>query len=275
MIITPERFPRYLVLAVAVLLYGLTLAFIALRLATPFDGTRIDLRAPNLEPGTVIVQPMVPEQGALQPGDQVVGVEEKSIADWTNSLFDPAARSPAWRVDQTVTYTIIRGTGTLDIPVKLGHYALDTVWQDGLAILLFVIILQGEAIWLFASKPDERLAQLLFLAGCATVTFSILFYLGMDVASFLNSKWLWLYYRLVSYGMGALVCSLMMHFALILPRLHTGPRINHWLLFFIYVIPDVLWTIYIASLYRRNILEWLRQWEPAGWSRSVVSSALW
>lgn len=255
------RLPRYSALGTAVLLYALAFVFIGLRLTSPSDGARLWLNTQNPVSGAVAVTPLVLRPGGLQMNDPVIAVGRKPLTEWASAVLDTTATSPQWIFNQVVSYTVMRGTQTLDVPVKLGVYPLGIILRENALVVVFLVTLQAGAAWLFYHRPDEHTTQTLFLAACALVTFSVCWFFGMDIAALVNFKGLWLYFRATTFVMIMLMCAALLHFALLLPRMRTPYRIDRWLIALIYIAPYPIFALFLALTYEPNRLEWLRHWE--------------
>jgi len=252
---------RSIVVIIATCLYALAGIFVVLRLTTPSDGTRLALRTQNAPPDAINLILLADQPGGLQPDDHVIRIAGRSITEWAAAIFSRDSLAPQWRFNDTIIYTVRRDGQTLDVPVQVGHFPIGILLRDNLAIVLLVIVLQEEAAWIFASRPDARVTQTIFVAACAMSTFSVCYFLGMDVAGFVNARGLWLYYRLLTFVMMMIIGSTLLHFALILPRVYGEYRLDKRLTRFIYFAPYPLYALYLALTYQSQTLEWLRQWE--------------
>src|SRR5438552_2104733 len=66
-------------LAVALAILALGGAFVALCLAGPSDGARVESEQPAWRTDGVVVTPLGPRTGGLRPGDVVVAVDGRSL----------------------------------------------------------------------------------------------------------------------------------------------------------------------------------------------------
>lgn len=262
---TLDRRIRYAVLIAAAGMHVLTLIFFVGRLSTPSDGAQLWLRTQNTIPNVIAITPLIEQADGLQVNDRVSVVDGQPVTYWADMIFDPASVQPPWNFNQTVIYTVIRDNQSLEIAVKLREYPLGRILRENLGIILFLVTVQAGAAWVFIKRPDERTTQTLFLAACAVVTFSLCWFLGMDLAAFIKVKWLWLYYRLITIVLVTLMCSALLHFALLIPQLNIGRGVQRQLVWLIYAAPYGYYVLYVLLVYTPDKLEWLRRWELSWW----------
>lgn len=261
-----QRHIRYAVLAVSAVMYLLTVVLVLWRLAVPSDAARMGFQTPSTS-DAVTVTPLVEQPGGLQPGDLVVAVAGKPIPYWADAIFNFSPTQPGWNFHQTVLYSVIRFGQVVEVPVTLERYPLASIVRDNWLTIAFLIGLQIGAVGLFSRRPDEQPAQILFLAACAMVTFCVSYFIGADLAAFVNAKALWLYYRLVTILVFIQMISALLHFALLLPRLYARHVLDRRLTGLIYGTPYLFYAVYllVTNLASGSTLKWLRVWENAGW----------
>lgn len=252
---------RHLVPVIVGVLYGLALSFAALRLAIPSDGTRLTLRAHPDAPGSVMVSPVTARAHGLRAGDYVIRADGDDLGEWSLRLLSLEPASPNWQFGQTVTYTVRRGDAMLDIAVPLGLFPLIPVFWDNLAIILFLLVLQVEAAWIWWQRRDQRAPQLLLIAVSSFGAFSLCWYFGTDVPTLVNAPWLILGYRLITFLILMLMCGAILHFALVLPRRRDQPPLPFRLVAGIYSVPILCFPLLLTLLYHPIPAEWLRRWE--------------
>ncbi len=257
----PRVTARTLLLLTLLLLYAVTLGYIALRLSFPSDGARLAFQAHADYGDSVSLSPLRAGETALRPGDYVLRVDGHAISTNLRQIFDPTNASPGWQLGQTVNYTVIRGGSMLDLRVALNLFPLGAVLRENLAVLVVLIFLQGEAAWIWSRRRDERAPQVLLLAVSAFCMFSVCWYLGSDIPMLVNAPWLILGYRGLTFTLLMVMCSAILHFSLILPRRNEQPPLPIYLIPAIYLTPFVVFPVLMALLYSPSITELMRRWE--------------
>src|SRR5262245_63565990 len=105
----PSKRTRLAVLLASAAMVALGVAFVALHLATPSDGARLDPGQQGAwRANGVAVTPLRAQPGGLRTGDVVVAVGGRSLEAWAQALLDPTLPRPQWHLGQTVTYTVVR-----------------------------------------------------------------------------------------------------------------------------------------------------------------------
>ena len=178
-----DRLICYAVIAAAVVLYVLTLVLAGWRLAIPSDGARFGLQTSNSAPDTVTITWTLSQQEDLQNADRVIAVAGQSVTAWAKAALRRDATQPDWTFSQLVTYTIIRDGEILDVPVILGKHPIEQILLKNIPTVMLLIGVQIAAGWILACRPYERGAQTLFLAAAALVTFSLCWFLYMDIST--------------------------------------------------------------------------------------------
>ena len=135
----PER-ARLSILLASALMVALGVAFVWLQITTPSDGARLDPGQPAWRSNGVVVTPLREQSGGLRAGDVVVAVDSVSMKTWTQALLDPTVSRPHWRFGQTVTYSVLRDGTPVDVPVTLGSYPLNAIWQEDWSTIVFALV---------------------------------------------------------------------------------------------------------------------------------------
>ena len=131
---------RLSILLAASIMVALGAAFVWLQVAAPSDGARLAPGQPVWRSDGIVVTPLREQPGGLRAGDIVVAVDGVSIESWAQALADPTVARPQWRFGQTITYSVLRDGTTLDVPVTLGAYPLDAIWQEGWSTIVFALV---------------------------------------------------------------------------------------------------------------------------------------
>lgn len=256
---------RRLTVGITLLMYAGAVLFLTLRMTLPSDGTRLWIHPEEVQPSPVSAVPLSVLPTNLRVTDKVIGVEGKPIVQWANALLAPAMPSPTWYFGQTIIYTVVRENRIVDIPVTLQRYPLMELVRENLLTILVLVAIQAGAIWLFSRRPSERAVQTLLLSSSSLTAFSLCWFLGTDLAVFVNAGFLWLYYRIGTFILLMLMCASLLHFTLLLPRLPADPRLKKHAVTFIYAIPYPLYAIFLVISYTPDKLAWLTHWEQGIW----------
>ena len=86
-------------------------------------------------------------------GDVVVAVDGVSMETWAQALLDPTVSRPHWRFGQTVTYSVLRDGTPVDVPVTLGSYPLDAIWQEDWSTIVFALVFALIALYIVVAPP--------------------------------------------------------------------------------------------------------------------------
>src|SRR6185312_9283895 len=211
----PDR-ARVAVLLAAAAMVALGVAFVWLHLASPSDGARID---PNRQPwreNGVMVTSLRSQPGSLRTGDVVVAIDGKSLESWAQALANPTTLRPEWQVGQVVTYSIIRDGATMDVPVTLGAYPLDGVWQEGWSTIVFALVFAGIALYTVLRRTGETAPLVLFVAASGILS-ATTWTFGLQLSDLTGGIGFWLYKATTSVAF-LLFYIAMLHFVLIFPK---------------------------------------------------------
>ena len=107
------------VLGLAVLLVAIFGAFIVTHVAGPSDGARFKWGPSAFRPNGVEVAPLEEGPEGVREGDVVVAVEGRPLESWIGDTSAPWTARDRWEVGQTVTYTVERDAGAVDVTLTL------------------------------------------------------------------------------------------------------------------------------------------------------------
>lgn len=248
-------------LLLCALVYALSLVFITMRLSVPSDAARQALGASVFTESAVTVYPIVEYPTGLRGGDSVLRVDGQDLILWTRAIFTLNAPNTDWRVGDTITYTVLRNGSVEDVPVLLRPFPIGTLLEQNGPIAAFLLLVQGQAIWMWRKGRGELGAQPLLLASAAFVSLSICWYIGMDLAGLLSSRSLFLFYRIATCIQLIVVSSAMLHFAIVLPGVGNRLWVTRRLILAIYTLPFPSFVLYLFAFYSPDPLMWLRRWE--------------
>jgi len=205
--------------ALAGVLLLVSVLFVVHRVDQPSDGS--DVGGPGVAYGDAGVS-VVPHRGAagaapFLPGDQVTAIEGRTVEEWTEALVDPGALRPSLAAGDVLTYTVVRGDRTVELPVVLGALDLTAPLRAEWGVIGFALSMQLLGLYLFIRRPAEAAARALLVAGTGMFASTIPWALGLQAAALVEGTGFWLY----AAGAGlaySLFWSGALHFALVFPR---------------------------------------------------------
>ncbi len=265
----PKR-ARLAILLTAATMVALGVAFVWLHLATPSDGARLDPGQPVWRPDGVVVTVLREQPGGLRTGDVVVAVDGTSLESWAQALDDPTASRPTWRYGQAVTYTVQRDGQQMDVPVTLGSYPLDAIWQEDWSTILFAVVFELVALYIVLRRPAEQ-APLVLLLSASGILGGTTWSFGLQLSDLVGGVGFWLY-KATSFVVYMLFYIAALHFALIFPKPHAFLARRSWLIWALYATPYALYLIYLAAMRpgAASVLDWLGRWIPGESVLSVI-----
>jgi len=265
----PKR-ARLAILFIAATMVALGVAFVWLHLATPSDGARLDPGQPVWRTHGVVVTTLREQLGGLRTGDVVVAVDGTSLESWAEALDNPTASRPGWRYGQTVTYTVQRDGERMDVPVTLGSYPLDAIWEKDWSTILFAVVFELVALYVILRRPAEQ-TPLVLLLSASGILGGTTWSFGLQVSDLAGGVGFWLY-KATSFVVYMLFYIAALHFALIFPRPHAFLAKRAWLIWALYATPYALYLVYLAAMWpgASSVLDWLGRWIPGESTLSVI-----
>jgi hypothetical protein len=257
---------RVMLLAIGVIL--LAVAFLWLHLTTPSDGMRLEPGQAVWTPNGVVVTPLQGQITGLRAGDVLITVGGTSVESWARALFDPRIARPHWQFGQTVTYTVLRNSQQLHIPVTLRNYPLSNILLEDWGTILFALVTLFVAVFVFLYRPDDRLAGILLL-GASGLLGATTWSFGLQLSDLVNGIGFWLY-QATTYGAYMLFWAAGLHFALAFANPHSRLLRRPWLIRLIYVTPYALYPVILAVTWFGSVstLDWLGRQGPG---QSIIS----
>jgi hypothetical protein len=245
------------------LLFGLfclvlSAVFIGLHLTTPSDSARLS-RGPQIFTNQgVFVSPYKSGEGPLREGDQVTAVDGISIETWSRglNLLDPDR--PRWRVDQFVTYTVLRDGKLLELPIPLQPLPLGAILRDHWSVILFFLASQVLAGFVYLQRHDDPAARALFIwAFSGSHTYTWAFFL--QVSDLLEPAGFWLFHLGAS-GLWLVFWAACVHMTLVFPK-QLLQLTRSWIVL-LYLSSFILFGLYLAWQWRTapGLLDWLDRW---------------
>jgi hypothetical protein len=240
---------------------ALTSAFIWLRASSLSDGARLEPGRPAWRPHGIWLTPFENEPGGLREGDLLVAVDGRSVEAWARALLAPGALPSEWRFGRTVTYTVMRDGGRIDIPVTLGKYPLGRVLARTWGMLLLGLSWLLIAAFVFLRRPEDTAARILVVLAASAVG-SLPWSFGVQVSDLIGGSSFWLY-QVSTRLMYFLLWCAGLHFALVFPRTQPIVIRHVWIVKAIYLAPYPLYAVYLLVAWpgAASMLDWLGRWE--------------
>lgn len=250
-------------LLVAGLVLSLAGIFLWLHLTSPSDGARL---APGNQSAWkadgVAITPIYDQLPGLRTGDVVTAIDGQALEAYAQMLFDLNAPRPRWRIGEIVEYTIQRDGRTMNVLLTLEPYPLTAIAFHDWGTILFALVSQLVASFVFLRRPRDLSAQLLFLwASCilSATTWS----LGLQVSDLVNGIGFWLF-KATTFGAFMLFYITGLHFALIFPQPLPFVLKHRWITPLLYIAPYFFYALYLVAAWRSatSTLAWIGQWVP-------------
>lgn len=202
----PAAMALLLLSSVGLVYLGLSLAIPA---RMPSDGMLLAGVEPSALSIGVVLSPM---PGGPQAGDRVLAVDGRTPWEWMEWALagGPAAE---WRVGQTVTYRLLRGRETLEVPVTLVPFPLGRLLLVRLGIYASTLLALLVGGYTLLALSHDVVARLFFLAS-ASLLFVDVFPFQVTV---LVTPGLFLLQRGIDALGASLLCSALLHLFLIFP----------------------------------------------------------
>jgi hypothetical protein len=243
-----SRWSRRPVGWLAALILSVGVAFIVLRLVTPVDGTWVPPQTWAWNGGGVLVQ--ADPDSTLRDRDLVTVVDGVALRD------QGGGRAPAHRPGDRLTYQVVRGGQTREVPVVLRQAGLADRLLPAWGTILFVVALFGVVVYLYARRPGPATGALLVL-GSGLLSSDLAVELGVSAVDVRGGPVLWLYLfdTQVVYLMG---WSGLMAFVVLFPRPWSPLVRRRRLLWVVYATPPALlagWAL--AALGGGGFTQWV------------------
>ncbi len=246
-----QRFDRasLALLAIAAVFWSLFLAFVSLHLTAPSDGARLAGRA---ETGGLRVAPFA--SYGLQENDVVIAVGGRSAESLALALGDLSQPAPQWAFGQKVIYTVLRDGEQFDVPITLGPYPLGAIWAKDWGAIVVAIIIQLTMGFVFFKRPDEPIAQAMFLASAALVS-ATTWSIGLTMADVMGKVGFWLF-AVSSTGVYMLIWVGALHSILLFPRPWPPLARHRWIVPALYLVPYLTFAVVTLAPPSPDVLGW-------------------
>lgn len=248
---------RIAVLLATAAMVALGVAFVWLHLASPSDGARLNPNQHTWRSHGVAVTVLRSQPDGLRTGDVVVAVDGTSVESWAQALNNPTAARPHWHVGQVVTYTVERLGVTMDVPVTLGSYPMDAVWQEGWSTIVFALVFALIALYVALRRPRDRAPLVLLVSACGILG-ATTWTFGLQVSDLIDGIGFWLYKATTSVDF-LLFYIAALHFDLVFPKRNAMLASHPWLIGALYLTPFMLDAVYLSAtgLTASHVLDWI------------------
>ncbi|MFQ5923978.1 MAG: histidine kinase, partial [Anaerolineales bacterium] len=264
----------WIVVGVAALFLSLAGAFLLLHLVGPSDGARLDPGQPVWKPDGVVVTPLEEQSDGLRAGDVVVAVDGRGMESWAGALFELTTSRPTWQHGESITYTVLRDGRQLEVPIALGRYPIGAVVRNNWGTILFALVSQLVATFVFIRRADAQAARVLLL-WASSILSATTWSLGLQVSDLVNGIGFWLF-QATGFFAYTLFWIAGLHFALVFPRQLPIVLKSPWIMRSLYVVPYVLYLGYLAAAWpgASSTLDWLGRWGPGSGVLASIYLAL-
>jgi two-component system, NarL family, sensor kinase len=250
-------------LILSVLILAPAFVFAGTHFTGPSDGTRLEPGNDNLHVNGVEISLLRPQPGGLENGDIITAIDGRSMEAWAQALFAAGANRPEWQPGDTVTYTVNRNGEVQEIEVVLGSYPLGEVLGRNWGTILFAVVFQIVATFIFIRRPANYAGRVLFLSASCILS-ATTWSLGLQPLDFIRGSGFWLY-KMTTLGAYSLFWITGFHFAAVFPRPLPVISKRPWILLAGYLSAAgfmAIWILITRSV-SASTLDWLSLWIPA------------
>ena len=247
----------WVVLGVAMVLVVIFWTFIGVHAAGPSDGARFMWGAPAFRPNGVEVAPLKDEAGGFRNGDVVVAIEGRPLESWIRDRSAPWTARSRWDVGQTVTYTVERDGGTLDLRFALGKYPLGAILARSWGVFTAVLLLTVVSSFVFFRRPGDPAARVLLLFSAAGAC-SAVWVLGLEPIDLTLGSEFWIF-SATNFFAYTFIWITLVHFWLVFPVPANLVQHNAWVVPALYLLPFAIIIGVVAAMWpaASGPLDWL------------------
>ncbi len=212
-----------MVVLAATALLALSLSYLWLHLAVPFDGARLGPDEPFGETawksGGILATPLEDSADGLHQNDLIVAVDGTRIETWVEGLATPGFPRPQWKLDQIVPYTVIRNGSRLDVPIRLRPYPLGAILATTGTLPITLAIFLSIATYIFLRRPQEQATIPLLMCPYSMLPAATAILFGLQISDIVGGTGFWLF-KLASFGATTSGVISLLNFALVFPQPH-------------------------------------------------------
>ncbi|MFD1366280.1 histidine kinase [Actinoplanes sichuanensis] len=203
----------------------------AVRLLAPADGA---LTRPSAESWTTAGLRVTESAGPLHAGDLVTAV---------NGI--PVTRTqPAFAFGDTVTYTVMRGEQTLNVPVTLFRYPIPQLLRDNLWTAPFWAAMWAVCAFVIVRRPRDRSARTLYAMGLLLFLSSLAFPYSNQIVDVVTGR---LWPDLIGEVASCLLWSVLLHFATVFPEPWPRRSLRRTVVITGYLLPPLLYAAAVIT----------------------------
>lgn len=255
--------PRITFLIALMLLSVMTL-FVAQRFSAPSDGVRVEFGDLNsiYQPDGLVVVPYEMDS-PFQRNDIVVKVAGHSMQEWAARAGDTTLVRPSWQAGAMVEYIVRRGEQHVTVPIMLGDFPFSAWLAEYWGNILPALLMFGIGAYVFAHRPQERAAQLLFLTTAGLLTLVVVQWLSLSIQEFVDGTYAGL--RSILFILYHAMWSTLLWFLLIFPRPQPWLARARWFIPALYLAPLPIFIFYIGITFyvEPNRILWQGDWVTA------------
>lgn len=251
-----------IVAGIALVLLGATFVLVVLRLSAASDGVRVEFGDLNsiYQPDGLVIVPYQ-STSPFKRNDIVIAVAGHSMQEWANRMFDATLIGPTWRQGNIVEYTVRRGEQRVTVPITLGDFPFAAWFTEYWVNVFAALMIFGIGVYVFARRPAERAAQLLFLTTTALFALVVAQWLSLSIQEFIEGV-PYLIPRIYIFVLYHMMWSTLLWFILIFPKPQPWLARTHWVIPFIYLIPFAIFIFYLCESFftESNRILWHGDW---------------
>ncbi len=232
--------------------------FLWFRVAYPAEGATVPSDAWHWTRVGAFVEP-VGTDSPFQPGDEVVAIAGRPMAEWADGTFagdtDPAAISDPLQV------RVRRDGATTDIAAPLVPFPVGAVLAGSWALVAFTFAQLTLATWLLVRRPTNLAVRILFVGSVANLASAIPWQLGL-LPSDLIRGWPAVVPFMASGPLDVVFWACLLHLILVFPSPSPVLSGRPWLPVAIYAAP--LAALVVGTIGLRlatpSTLSWIGGW---------------
>ncbi len=243
------------------LLSDMTL-LLAQRISAPSDGVRVEFGDLNsiYQPDGLVVVPYE-TNSPFRRNDIVIAVAGHSMLEWANLMGDTSVARPLWREGDTIEYIVRRGEAQVTLPITLGDFPIGAWFAEYWGNILPALLMFGIGAYVFARRPHERAAQLLFLTTTCLLTLVVIQWLSLSIQEFIEGL-AYVIPRSLIILIYHCMWSTLLWFILIFPKPQPWLIRARWIVPLLYLLPLPIFIFYLGITFylEPNRILWHGDW---------------
>ncbi len=254
-----------LVFLIGLTLLIATLLLVGVRVSMPSDGVRVEFGDLNsiYQPDGLVIVPYE-KTSPFKRNDIVIAVAGHSMQEWATRIGDETLVRPSWQEGERVEYTVRRGEQRVTVPVTMGDFPMGAWFAEYSVTVLTALLIFGIGGYVFARRPNERAAQLLFLTTTGLFTLVVAQWLSLSIQEFVQGA-PYLIPRIFIFVLYHIMWSTLLWFILIFPKPQPWLTRARWLIPLLYVVPFPIFIFYLGATFfiEPNRILWHGAWVTA------------